>query len=85
MQVTDRSAIGAVSNSASPAPGPGRPMQGIVQGYDNRSGMGKIKGDDGATYRFFSAGVIGGSILVSGQKVAFTDSDGVASKISVVS
>lgn len=85
MQVSDRSAIGAVSNSASPAPGPGRPMQGTVHGYDTRSGMGKIKGDDGATYSFFAAGVIDGTALEPGQKVAFTDSDGVATKISRVS
>ena len=78
------SSVGGIANSASPAPGPGRQHQGAVHGFDARTGMGKIKGDDGATYSFFAAGVIGGVDLRVGQRVSFTDSDGVASKISVL-
>lgn len=74
--------VSATANSASASSYLGRAMSGIVQGFDGRTGMGKIKGDDGATYRFFSAGVIAGGELQVGQKVTFTESDGVASKIS---
>ncbi|HIE69959.1 MAG TPA: hypothetical protein EYP98_07165, partial [Planctomycetes bacterium] len=80
----DRSAVGGLSNSSSPPPGLGRPMRGIVRGYDARTGMGKIKGDDGATYSFFTPGVLGGVTLQPGQNVGFTESDGVANKISVI-
>ncbi|CAN1721047.1 DUF805 domain-containing protein [Hyphomicrobium sp. 1Nfss2.1] len=75
------SSIGAVANSASPAPGPRRPMQGTVHGFDSRTGMGKIKGSDGATYSFFAAGVNGGAALPVGVQVSFVESDGVASSI----
>jgi cold shock CspA family protein len=77
------SSIGAVANSASSAPGPRRPMQGTVHGFDPRTGMGKIKGTDGATYSFFSAGVTGGVELPVGAQVAFVESDGVASNIAL--
>lgn len=76
------SSIGAVANSASPAPSPRRPMQGTVHGFDARTGMGKIKGSDGATYSFFAAGVNGGAELQVGAQVSFVESDGVASNIA---
>jgi len=79
-----RSAVGGLSNSSSPAPGLGRPMRGVVRGYDARTGMGKIKGEDGATYSFFTPGVLGGVTLQPGQNVSFTDNDGVATKIAVM-
>lgn len=77
------SGIGALANSASSAPGPRRPMQGTVHGFDLRTGMGKIKGSDGATYSFFAAGVTGGAELPVGAQVIFVESDGVASNIAL--
>lgn len=79
--VSAQSTIGGVANSASPPPGSGRPMKGIVQGFDARTGMGKIKGADGTTFSFFGAGVIGGTALTPGQGVEFNDNDGIATKI----
>lgn len=76
-----QSSIGAVSNSASPPPSPGRPMRGTVLGFDARTGMGKIRGEDEATYSFYGAGVIGGKPLKKGRKVTFTDKDGIAVEI----
>lgn len=78
---TAQNSIGGVANSTSPPPGPGRSMKGTVHGFDARTGMGKIKGNDGATYSFFGAGVIGGAALSPGQSVEFNDKDGVATKI----
>lgn len=76
-----QSTIGAVSNSASPPPSPGRPMRGTVLGFDARTGMGKIRGEDETTYSFYGAGVIGGKPLKKGRKVTFTDKDGIAVEI----
>lgn len=75
------SQVGALANSSSPAPGPGRPMQGKVLGFDSRTGMGRIAGSDGTTFSFFGAGVLGGTQLSPGQSVEFNDNDGVATKI----
>lgn len=78
-----KSEIGAIANSSSPAPRPGRPMSGMVHGMDPRTGMGKIMGKDGSSYTFFKAGVTGGHVLMIGQSVNFIDSDGVATKVDV--
>jgi cold shock CspA family protein len=70
--------IGAVSNSSSSQPSPGQPRRGAVQGFDSRTGMGKIIDEDQNTYRFFPAGVTDGATLKPGSKVSFVDKDGVA-------
>lgn len=80
-QAAQNHQIGAIANSSSPAPGPGRPMAGKVKGFDPRTGMGRITGNDGTTFSFFGAGVLGGATLSAGQAVEFTDNDGVATKI----
>lgn len=56
-------------------------MRGTVIGFDARTGMGKIKGDDETTHSFYGAGVIGGKPLKKGRKVTFTDKDGIAVEI----
>lgn len=75
--------IGGLANSSSAPVAQSRVMRGVVQSFDARAGMGKIKGDDGASYRFYAAGVVSKQTLSSGQKVEFSESDGVATKVSV--
>lgn len=81
--VSSGGSVGGLANSSSAPVAQGRSMQGVVQSFDARTGVGKIKGDDGASYRFYSAGVVSNQTLSAGRKVEFTESDGVATKVAV--